>query len=53
MVLRHLDDRSEREVADLLGMGVGSVKSTCHKALRKLRVAVSEPETEEASHAYR
>lgn len=53
VVLRHLDDRSEREVADLLGIGVGSVKSTCHKALRKLRVAVSEPETEEASHAYR
>jgi DNA-directed RNA polymerase specialized sigma24 family protein len=42
-VLRYLDDHTERDVADLLGVSVGTVKSTCHKALRKMRVAVAEP----------
>ncbi|MFG1608686.1 SigE family RNA polymerase sigma factor [Actinoplanes sp. NPDC049265] len=51
VVLRYLDDRPEREVADLLGISVGAVKSTCHKALRKLRVA-AEPE-KEGAHADR
>jgi RNA polymerase sigma-70 factor (sigma-E family) len=52
VVLRYLDDRTERDVADLLGISVGAVKSTCHKALRKLRVAVTEP-AKEGAHANR
>lgn len=42
VVLRYLDDRAEREVADLLGVSVGTVKSTCHKALRKMRIAIAD-----------
>ena len=37
VVLRYLDDRPEREVADLLGISVGTVRSTSHRALAKLR----------------
>ena len=47
VVLRYLDDRPEREVADLLGISIGTVKSLCHKALRKLRVVVAQPDPEE------
>ncbi|GIE51059.1 SigE family RNA polymerase sigma factor [Actinoplanes nipponensis] len=43
VVLRYLDDHAEREVAELLGISVGTVKSTCHKALGKMRIAVAEP----------
>jgi RNA polymerase sigma-70 factor (sigma-E family) len=41
VVLRYLDDRTERDVAEMLGITPGTVKSTCHKALRKMRVAVT------------
>lgn len=37
VVLRHYDDLSERQVADLLDISVGTVKSTAHKALTTLR----------------
>ncbi|WP_284706205.1 sigma factor-like helix-turn-helix DNA-binding protein [Micromonospora phytophila] len=37
VVLRYLDDRTEADVAHMLQTRVGTVKATCHKALRKLR----------------
>lgn len=37
VVLRHYDDLSERQVAEALGISVGTVKSTAHKALTTLR----------------
>jgi RNA polymerase sigma-70 factor (sigma-E family) len=37
LVLRYLEDRSETEVAGLLGTGVGTVRSHTARALRKLR----------------
>ncbi|HEX5598795.1 MAG TPA: SigE family RNA polymerase sigma factor [Micromonosporaceae bacterium] len=37
VVLRYLDDRTEADVAYMLQMRLGTVKATCHKALRKLR----------------
>lgn len=40
VTLRLLEDLSEADTAAELGMAVGTVKSTCHKALAKLRVAV-------------
>ncbi|WP_129337901.1 SigE family RNA polymerase sigma factor [Cellulomonas endophytica] len=37
VVLRHVEDLPEREVADLLGVSVGTVKSTASRALAVLR----------------
>ncbi|MET9112501.1 SigE family RNA polymerase sigma factor [Streptomyces zhihengii] len=37
IVLRYLEDRGEREVASLLGTGVGTVRSHTARALKKLR----------------
>jgi RNA polymerase sigma-70 factor (sigma-E family) len=37
LVLRYFDDRSEGEVADLLGISVGTVKSTSSRAIAHLR----------------
>lgn len=37
VVLRYLEDRSESEVARLLGTGVGTVRSHTARALKKLR----------------
>jgi RNA polymerase sigma-70 factor (sigma-E family) len=37
IVLRYFDDRSEKEVADLLGVSVGTVKSTASRAMAHLR----------------
>ena len=39
MVLRFYEDLSERETAETLGIAVGTVKSTCARALAKLRVS--------------
>jgi RNA polymerase sigma-70 factor (sigma-E family) len=39
VVLRYYEDLSERETADTLGVAVGTVKSTCARALAKLRVS--------------
>lgn len=40
VVLRYLDDHTERDVAAMLGISHGTVKSTCHTALRKMRVVL-------------
>jgi RNA polymerase sigma-70 factor (sigma-E family) len=37
LVLRYFDDRSEADVAKLLGISVGSVKSTASRAIARLR----------------
>jgi RNA polymerase sigma-70 factor (sigma-E family) len=38
IVLRYYCDQSEQEAADTLGMPLGTVKSTCARALARLRV---------------
>lgn len=38
VVLRYIEDRTEGDVAGLLGCSVGTVKSQCAKALAKLRL---------------
>jgi len=40
VVLRFIEDRTEREAAELLGVTVGTVKSQTHVALEKLRAAL-------------
>lgn len=42
VVLRYYDDLSERDTADALGISVGTVKSTTHDALRRMREASPE-----------
>ena len=39
VVLRYFEDLTEQQVADLLGISVGTVKSQAHKALAHLREA--------------
>ena len=41
IVLRYYCDLSEQETAATLGLPVGTVKSTCSRALARLRVAVT------------
>lgn len=40
-VLRHYDGRSLEEIADALGMRLGSVKSTLHRAVRHVRARLA------------
>ena len=42
VVLRYYDDLPEREVAEVLGVSAGTVKSQAHTALRRLREASPE-----------
>jgi RNA polymerase sigma-70 factor (sigma-E family) len=42
VVLRYFEDHTERDVAGVLGISVGTVKSTCHTALRKMRIALDD-----------
>ena len=42
VVLRYYDDLSERETADALGVSIGTVKSTTHDALRRMRESSPE-----------
>jgi RNA polymerase sigma-70 factor (sigma-E family) len=42
VVLRYFDDCTEQDVARALGISTGTVKSTCHTALRKMRVALGD-----------
>jgi RNA polymerase sigma-70 factor (sigma-E family) len=43
IVLRYYCDQSEQETAATLGMPLGTVKSTCSRALARLRVEVAAP----------
>ena len=43
VVLRYYCDQSEQETAATLGVPVGTVKSTCSRALARLRVQVGVP----------
>jgi DNA-directed RNA polymerase specialized sigma24 family protein len=45
VVMRYYFDRSEAEVAQTLGCSVGTVKSTCSRALGRLRIAEPQEET--------
>lgn len=42
LVLRHLDDLSERETAEVLGVSIGTVKSQNAAALARLRTGAPE-----------
>ena len=42
LVLRYFDDLSEAEIAETLGVSAGTVKSTAHLALRRLRELAPE-----------
>ena len=42
VVLRYFEDLTEQQVADLLGISVGTVKSQCHRALAHLRAACGD-----------
>ena len=42
LVLRHFDDLTERETAEVLGITVGTVKSTNAAALARLRDGAPE-----------
>lgn len=44
LVLRYYEERSEAETAELLGVTVGTVKSTTSRALSRLRQDLAEPQ---------
>lgn len=44
LVLRYFEDLSEQQVADVLGLSVGTVKSQAHRGLARLREAFGERE---------
>ncbi len=43
LVLRFYEDLPEAEVARLLGLSLGTVKSRCHRALAQLRERLGSP----------
>jgi DNA-directed RNA polymerase specialized sigma24 family protein len=45
VVLRYYCDLSEQDTAATLGIAVGTVKSTCSRALARLRVEVTSGST--------
>jgi RNA polymerase sigma-70 factor (sigma-E family) len=47
VVLRYYEDLGERQTADALGIAVGTVKSTCNRALAKLRLSPDLAEAKE------
>ena len=47
IVLRYLDGHSEQEIASILGIAAGTVKSQASKAMASLRRAVADPKVEE------
>ena len=49
LVLRFYEDRTEAEVAQLLGLQVGTVKSRCHRALARLRDQLGSPSLDPAN----
>lgn len=42
IVLRHLEDIPEREIAEIMGIGVGAVKALVHRGMESLRASVRE-----------
>lgn len=51
VVLRHLEGLSEREVADALGVSVGTVKSTASRGLAQLRTVLGSLEGSQEGEA--
>jgi len=49
VVLRYYEDLSEREIADVLGIAPGTVKSQCSGALRTLRARLDQVTTSTGS----
>ncbi len=41
MVLRHYQELSLEEIAEALGISVGTVKSSLHRALQRMRLSLA------------